>query len=201
MPSLPSRAHLRPVEPLHGLGDGVPDGDLVVRARGGDGWALEMLYRRHVQLVAATALRLLRHRADAEDVVQESFLIAFERLDQLAEPAAFRGWLVRIAVSRVHRRYRFRKLFPWRRESSTEEVTLEMEAAEGSTPEQRAELALLDRALATLPLDLRTAWVLRHVLGCSIEETATACGCSLATIKRRISAAGDVVQSHLEGAR
>jgi RNA polymerase sigma-70 factor, ECF subfamily len=164
-----------------------------------------MLYRRHVGLVASTARRLLRQRAETEDVVQETFLLAFEKLDQLAQPAAFRGWLVRIAVSRVHRRFRWKKvrsLFGLRRDGDGEEdATLEAEATDEATPEQRAELALLDRALSTMPIELRTAWVLRHVVGCSNDEVATACECSLATIKRRISAADELVRAHTEGAR
>jgi RNA polymerase sigma-70 factor (ECF subfamily) len=199
-----ARAKLRIVESLPSRDEELPDADLVLRARSGDHWALEMLYRRHVQLVAGTALRLLRNRADAEDVAQETFLLAFEKLSQLAEPAAFRGWLVRIAVSRVHRRFRARKLrgllLPWRDEES-EETSLEAEAREDATPEQRVELALLDRALAALPLELRTPWLLRHVMGCAVEETAAACGCSLATVKRRISAADEKIRLHTGGAR
>ncbi len=194
-----ARPKLRVVESLPSRDEQVSDADLVQRARSGDQWALEMLYRRHVQLVAGTALRLLRNRADAEDVTQETFLLAFEKLAQLAEPAAFRGWLVRIAVSRVHRRFRTRKLrgliFPWR-DAEGEDISLEGEARDDATAEQRAELALLDLALAALPLELRTAWLLRHVMGCAVEETAEACGCSLATVKRRISAAGEQIRRH-----
>ena len=194
-----ARPKLRVVESLPSRDEQVSDADLVQRARSGDQWALEMLYRRHVQLVAGTALRLLRSRADAEDVTQETFLLAFERLAQLAEPAAFRGWLVRIAVSRVHRRFRTRRLrgliFPWR-DAEGDDLSLEGEARDDATAEQRAELALLDRALAALPLEPRTAWLLRHVMGCAVEETAEACGCSLATVKRRISAADEQIRRH-----
>lgn len=194
-----ARPKLRVVESLPSRDEQLSDADLVLRARSGDQWALEMLYRRHVQLVAGTALRLLRNRADAEDVTQETFLLAFEKLAQLAEPAAFRGWLVRIAVSRVHRRFRTRKLrgliFPWR-DAEGEDISLEGEARDDATAEQRAELALLDLALAALPLELRTAWLLRHVMGCAVEETAEACGCSLATVKRRISAADEQIRRH-----
>jgi RNA polymerase sigma-70 factor (ECF subfamily) len=201
----PSRTRIRPVEPLHDSSEGGSDESLVLRARAGDTWALEMLYRRHVGLIASTAQRLLRQRSETEDVVQETFLLAFEKLDQLAVPAAFRGWLVRIAVSRVHRRFRWRRvrsLFGLRRgNDDAEDATFEAEATNEATPEQRAELALLDRALATMPLALRTAWVLRHVVGCSNDEVANACGCSLATIKRRIGAADALVRAHAEGVR
>jgi len=201
----PSRPKLAVVESLPSRDEQIPDGDLVVRARAGDRWALEMLYRRHVQLVAGTALRLLRNRADAEDVAQETFLIAFEKLAQLAEPHAFRGWLVRIAMSRVHRRFRVRRLrglfFGGSRDEHSDLTSLEAEARDEATAEQRAELALLDRALSHLPLDLRTAWLLRHVMGCAVEETAEACGCSLATVKRRISAADSKIRAHTEEVR
>lgn len=187
------------IEALPRRDEEVSDAALVARARGRDSWALEMLYRRHVQVVAGTALRLLRNHADAEDVAQETFLIAFEKLAQLSEPAAFRGWLVRIAVSRVHRRLRARSvrafLLPWH-EPVVEEAGLEHEARAGASPEQLAELALLDRAVASLPLRMRTPWLLRRVMGCALEETAEACGCSLATVKRRIAAADVVVGTH-----
>jgi len=197
------KAHLRVVAPLHAPEQGDSDAVLVARARAGETWALEALYRRHVQLVAGTALRLLRNRAEAEDVTQETFLLAFEKLDQLAEPAAFRGWLARIAVSRAHRRFRARRLrslFFVRDADRDDEVGLADDAAPGASPEDRTELALLDRALLRLPLPLRTAWTVRHVLGCSVEETAEACACSLATIKRRIAAADEQLHAHLGGA-
>src|SRR5579862_3734773 len=87
---------------------GEPDDvELVRRARAGDAWAHEAIYRRYVQRVARVAQRLLRDPAEVDDVVQETFLIAFEKIDALAEPAALRGWLTQIAVSRVHRRFRW----------------------------------------------------------------------------------------------
>jgi RNA polymerase sigma-70 factor (ECF subfamily) len=166
----------------------VDDAELVERARAHEAWAREMLYRRHVERVAAVGRRLLRNVADTEDIVQETFLIAFERLDQLEEPAAVRGWLARIAVSRAHRRFRRRRLMALLGRREPEEA-LEDQADPGASPEQLAELRLLDRALSALPLNLRVPWVLRHVVGHTLEDTAVACGCSLATAKRRIAAA------------
>lgn len=177
------------------------DAELVARAREGDSWALDMLYRRHVQLVASTAIRLLRNRSEAEDVVQESFLLAFQNLRQLEQASAFRAWVVRIAVSRVHRRFRWRKVRAWVGLGADEDATLVREALDQVTPEQRAELALLDRALGAMPFELRTAWVLRHVVGCALEEVAAGCGCSLATAKRRIAAAEARIADHTRGGR
>jgi RNA polymerase sigma-70 factor (ECF subfamily) len=48
-----------------------------------------------------------------------------------------------------------------------------------------------------MPLKLRTPWVLRHVIGCSLDDVAAACACSLATVKRRITAAEEIVDKHV----
>lgn len=165
----------------------VPDAELVTRALGGDRWAEEMIYRRHVATVASTARRLLRDPAEAADVVQETFLIAFGKLASLSEPAALRGWLGRIAVSRVHRRWRWRRIKLWG--AAAEEESLLDVAAPGLSPAERAELALIDDRLAALPTKLRVPWVLRHVVGYSLDEVATACACSLASVKRYLGRA------------
>ncbi len=171
---------------------------LVARASRGDEWAHEAIYRRYVRLVASIAQRLLREPAEVDDVIQETFLIAFEQVSRLDTPGALRGWLARIAVSRVHRRFRFRR---WTRLWSADELDarLEEQAAADATQEQRAELSLVDRALAGMSIKLRTPWVLRHVLGHELLDVAAACGCSASTCKRRLSEAEAIVERHLRG--
>src|SRR3974390_1709732 len=96
------------ITPIVALPVAEPDDvELVRRARAGDAWGHEAIYRRYVQRVAGVARRLLRDGAEVDDVVQETFLIAFQKIDALAEPGALRGWLTQIAVSRVHRRFRW----------------------------------------------------------------------------------------------
>lgn len=171
------------------LSAGPSDAELVARAGADDEWACKTLYRRHVGLAMQTALRLLRNRAEAEDVVQDSFMMAFRRLPQLREPAAFRGWLVRIVVSRVHRRLRRRRVEPL--------DGFEAEASADASPMVRAELRLLDEVLDGVRYKERVPWMLRYVLGYSLEEVADACDCSLSTAKRRIVAAQSVVRRHV----
>ena len=174
---------------VHVLRPGPSDAELVERAIADDPWACETLYRRHVASAMTTALRLLRNRAEAEDVVQDAFMLAFERLDQLRSSGAFRWWLTRIVVTAVHRRMRRRKV-----------QTLngfEAEADPSTSPAVRAELRLLDEVLDTLADRDRVPWVLRHVLGYKLEEVAEACDCSLATAKRRIASAHEVVRRHV----
>lgn len=174
----------------------ITDAELVARARTRDAWAEEMIYRRHAPQVASVARRLLRDPVEAADVTQETFLIAFQKLGALAEPAALRGWLARIAVSRVHRRWRWRKVRFWA--AATDDESLADVADAGVAPDRKTELALIDEALRAIPVKLRVPWVLRHVIGYSLDEVATACDCSLASVKRYLGRAEAAVAAHTQ---
>lgn len=178
------------------------DGSLVVRALEGDRWAFEALYRRHVRRVTNAVTRMVGRTADADDVVQQTFLLAMERLGSLRDPAAFRGWLCRIAVNEVRGRLRKRR---WLRrlalDREEDDASLEALATEDASPEVRAELAKLDRVLGELDPQLRIAWMLRFVEGWELTEVAAALDVSLATAKRRIKAARERVDAHVGGVR
>lgn len=77
------------------------DAHLVDRVRRGDADAYGELARRHLRRAFAIAWRILEHREDAEDVVQEAFLRALERLDTLKRGQAFRPWFQRIVVTQA----------------------------------------------------------------------------------------------------
>jgi RNA polymerase sigma-70 factor (ECF subfamily) len=106
---------------------------------------------------------------------------------------------MRVTASLVHRRFRRRKLLGLLGlAGKRDEIALDELADPTVTPETRAELRWLDRRLATLSDRDRAAWILRHVEGFALEEVADACGCSLATAKRRIAAAEEAVRGHFE---
>jgi RNA polymerase sigma-70 factor (ECF subfamily) len=175
------------------------DADLVRRAAGGERWSREVMYRRHASYLLGFVTRLMGNRGDAEEIVQETFLAGFERLGTLREPEALRVWLAQIAVNLV--RHRLRRLRLTRLlglDRGAEDATLEALAAPGTHPEACGELALLDRVLKRLPADRRIAWMLRNVEGLELTEVAAVCGCSLATIKRRLAEADSVVRSHIK---
>lgn len=178
------------------------DAELVARGIAGERFALQLLYRRHVERVAACVTRLLARSAEAEDVVQDAFVTAFGALQQLGEPARFAPWLMRIAVRQAHRRFRRRRLLArFGLDRGTDDARLATVADPAAAPDVRAELARIDRALAPLPATLRMAWMLRHVEGCALEELAGHCGCSLATVKRRLQRAEDAIAATLAESR
>jgi RNA polymerase sigma-70 factor (ECF subfamily) len=185
----------RPEVPVVG---GASDEELVRRLVAGDPWAQEALYRKHFRAVFVTALRLLASRAEAEDVAQDAFLVAFRDIGAIREPGAIGAWLLKIAVRQVHRRLRRRRMLrALGFVVGLDDGTLELLAEEDAGPELRAELGRLDRVLCELPSAQRIAWMLRRVNGHSLDEVAAACDCSLATAKRRISAAEAAVREHL----
>jgi RNA polymerase sigma-70 factor (ECF subfamily) len=174
------------------------DADLLGRLAQGDSWAKEALYRRYFPSVWSTVLRLIRNRLDAEDIVQDVFIIAFDEFGSLRFPEALRPWLLQIAVHQVHRKFRRRKLLRiLGMDREADDATLESLASPSSSPEQRAELGKLDDALARLPDKQRIAWGLRFVEGYALDEVAIACDCSLATVKRRIKEADVVIRARV----
>ena len=137
--SRPDEERAAPLPTSEGIGDAA----LVERALEGDRWAMEALYRRHVRRVTNAVTRMVGRSADADDAIQEAFLIAFSRLEELRDPGAFKGWLSQIAVNEVRGRLRKRR---WLRRigldrDDEDDVSLEALASAEATPEMRAELA------------------------------------------------------------
>lgn len=172
----------------------ISDLTLVKRAREGDPWAKEALFRRHVHFIAGLAGRLLGSRDEAEDVVQDTFVAALASLDAFKETAPFRTWLAGITVHKVHRRFRRRKLLRiLGLERSSHDAMLAARSRDENAPEVRDKLRRLDEALHSMPDVDRAAWLLRYVEGYSLEETARLAETSLTTAKRRIARAHTIV--------
>jgi RNA polymerase sigma-70 factor (ECF subfamily) len=178
--------------------DGLGDAELVARALSGDRWSRDVLYRRHVRYLLAISTRLLSNHSEGEEVVQDTFIVGFERLGSLREPSALRSWLARIAVNLVRRRLRRGRLLRLLGlDHASDDAALADLAAPTLKPDDHAELALVDRMLRGMPADRRIAWMLRRVEGLPLAEVATLCGCSLATAKRRVAAVDVEVALHV----
>ncbi|MBW2524737.1 MAG: RNA polymerase sigma factor [Deltaproteobacteria bacterium] len=180
----------------HRLAD-LADDELVALAQQGEAAACEALYRRHAGYCVNLAIRIAGSSRDAEDVVHDAFLRAFQGLAELRNRKAFRSWLGSIVVHGMRsrlRRQRFVRLFGLGQ--SSDPIDLESIASPQAPPAARAQLAQIYALLQTLPLDVRIAWTLRHVEGHDLREAAELAGCSLATVKRRIRAAQSYLEEH-----
>jgi RNA polymerase sigma-70 factor (ECF subfamily) len=176
--------------PARGSLSALTDAQLVGLARQKDQKAFEILYRRHVAFAIHLATRIEGSTRDVDDVVHDAFIKAFTRIGDLSDPAAFRSWLGSIVVFAVRtrlRRTRLMTLLGLGR--GADPIDLDSLASPTASPHVRAQLAQIYALLRTLPTDERIAWTLRAVEGHELEACARLTGCSLATVKRRISRA------------
>lgn len=171
---------------------------LAVRAADGDVDAFEVLARRHQRLMRAYAWRLTSSDADADDAVQNALVLAWQRLPTLREPAAVRGWLMRVvgrcATDMVRRRHPMDDI-----DVVSEPATADLQ------PDDRAELSgalgSLAEALETLPPTQRVCWVLREMGGESYRDIAEQLGTNVSTVRGALARARATLTTAMEGWR
>jgi len=167
---------------------------LVHAAKAGDVSAFEELVRRYDRNVFRIAQHITQNREDAEDVVQDAFLKAYQNLPNFQEQSKFYTWLVRIAVNEALMRLRRRRperMVSLDEDIKTEEDSMPREVADWApNPEQlytQGELReILGKTIQGLPPSFRTVFVLRDVEGLSTEETAEALELSVPAVKSRL---------------
>ena len=182
--------------PAQAAAPSIQDQDLalVERARGGDTAAFEQLIRMYERQIFRTAMHITQNREDAEDIAQDVFFKAFQKLNQFQGNSRFSTWLVRIAVNESLMRLRKRKT------SKTVSMDQDVQTEEGSIPRDFAEWRpnpeqnfsqaelkeILNKTIAGLPPGFRTVFTLRDIENLSTEETAEALGLSVPAVKSRL---------------
>jgi len=176
---------------------GDPDAVAIERTLAGDRDAFRILVERHSHNVFRLAYRMTGNQHDAEEVVQEAFLRAYQKLSQFAERANFGTWVYRIAANYAIDRMRQRRSEDAQRErpgrDTDEGVELDrMSIVPDAAPSperlaQSGELAEhLRRAMNTLTPAERTAFVMRHWGGSGIDEIAAALASSTSAAKNTV---------------
>ena len=134
-------------------------------------------FQTHGPVLLAAARAITLNEAEAQDLVQTTFEIALRHADELRDPGALRGWLLRIQA-----REAFRLVRRLRRFVQFDAGVVEV-AVHG--PDVTDTIAVR-RALSSLPRRMRGAVVLHHLAGLSVAETAAALGVSENTIKSQL---------------
>ena len=185
MGSVTQLADHRPALP----GSVLTDTELVAHALEGDERACERLFRRHANAVSGLAFRLCPHEAEAEDLVQEAFARAFERLHHLRDHAAFGAWVRAIVVRMTSKQLRRARIA--RRIGLSHSHPYDIEALIGDSvpPETALEIRRLYAHLRQMPAGAGVALVLKRVEGMTLAEIAAHMGVSEPTVKRRIKRA------------
>lgn len=173
-----------------GRADVDSDVSLVRRAREGDFGAFEVLFERHRALVYRFAYQMTNRRDDAEDMVQEAFLRAYQNLHRYRDEAKFTTWLLRIVTNLCtdqarmsHRRTNLEQQeattgLDWMTVGSTDDPIDNLE--------QDRRKVVLRKALAALPSHHRSVIVLRDIEEREYSEISSILGCTIGGAKLRV---------------
>jgi RNA polymerase sigma-70 factor (ECF subfamily) len=176
----------------------------VERARSGDNDAFRLLVEQHGRAVFRLAFRMTGNEEDAEDVVQETFLKAYRQIDRYEARSSFSTWLYCIASNcslDLIRKRKTREAKRVRGQDPDQDVLVSISAA---TPGPERELyssqisQSVNAALGELSAQERTAFVLRHFEGLSIEEIGRALGTGTSATKHSIFRAVQKLRRSLE---
>lgn len=179
---------------------------LVERARAGERAAFDQLVSRYQRRLMRLLTRLLNDPAEAEDVVQETFIKAYRALRHFRGDAAFYTWLYRIAINTAKNALLNRK-----RHVASQRVEPSLSRPEGGNEDERLRdintpesmlaskqiAQTVNAAMDALPIDLRTAIALREIEGLSYEEIAQIMACPIGTVRSRIFRAREAIARKL----
>src|SRR5438874_6657788 len=167
------------------------DEELVARSIGGDADSFNELIHRWERPIYALAYRQIGREEDARDVCQETFLRAYRALPRFRGEAKFSSWLYRIALNLCRDWMRRERRAPV--VQAPEDVDL-MDLAAAREPSESIEDLVarqdlsrtVERAMAVLPEEQRTAIILKEYQGLTFQEIADLVGCPLSTVKTRL---------------
>jgi len=176
------------------------DKKLVERVQKGDKGAFDLLVLKYQHKIVNLVMRYVRDPELALDIAQEAFIKAYRALPRFRGDSAFYTWMYRIAVNTAKNHLAAQRRRPMDVEldlQDPEQYDLHAKLKETDTPEGVAlgnELKeTVERAIAALPEDLRTAIVLRELEGMSYEEIAQTMDCPVGTVRSRIFRARDAI--------
>jgi RNA polymerase sigma-70 factor (ECF subfamily) len=187
------RSAMRADEPLRARSDAT----LVERSADGDTDAFAVLVRRYGPIMRAYAARILGGDADADDVVQDATLLAWQRIGDVDDPDRVRSWLFRITANKAVDRLR--------RRHPQQSLDVIVEHADGQGTEHvvavRMQVEDVARALRDLPDGQRAVWVMREIGGASYAEIEAETGLPLSTVRGMLARARRAVLERMEGWR
>lgn len=171
--------------------NGLPLEETIQLAQRGDVAAFEQIYRLHSRRIYGLCLRMLKNKAEAEDLTQEAFLRVFRTIRSFRGESAFSSWLYRVAVNEVLMRMRKKRIA----ETSFEETN----TADASEDKPRKDFGrrdsqldatvdrvTIERAVKQLPPGYRSIVILHDVQGYLHEEIAAMLGCSIGNSKSQL---------------
>ena len=190
------------------MSDRAVDQELVERVQAGDKRAFDLLVLKYQRKVQRLVARFVRDSGEVDDVVQEAFIKAYRALPTFRGDAAFYTWIYRIAINcaKNYLASPARRIVPQSdlmSEDDDDAESFDRNAGLHDVATPEAEYAskqiaeAVNRAMAALPEDLRTAVTLREIEGLSYEEIAEAMDCPIGTVRSRIFRAREAIATEL----
>lgn len=177
---------------------------IVPKAQAGDLEALQELYSQYAQKILNYLYRMTGSREEAEDLAQDTFILAFKNIAALKDPEKFQSWLFRIAQNNVYQRFRG---YQPRLESIDQDDAMELsELQKRAAPERDPEQSVLsseleshiEKVISELPEKYRTVFVLSAVQKLSYQEISEIVDRSLASVKSDIHRARVEVRNKIK---
>jgi len=179
----------------------IADEEIVRRVLEGDLASFELIMRRYNQRLFRVARSMLRDDAEAEDVVQEAYVRAYENLSQFAGRSRFSTWLTKIAVYEAIDRRRKRRRMRLFDSLELETSPMQPPSSNREAPDQASNQELgsvLAQEIDELPADLRTVFTLRTVEGLDTMETAECLSLTPANVKVRLHRARELLRKQID---
>lgn len=186
------------------MNDAALDAELVKRVQAGDRSAFDVLVRRYQSRIQHLIGRYVYDSFEAQDVAQEAFIKAFRAIRKFRGDSAFYTWMYRIAINTAKNHLVAQGRRPPGSDidaGDAEQFDTDTRLRHRDTPEHellKHEIRkTVEKAVADLPEDLRTAITLREVEGLSYEEIAQVMACPIGTVRSRIFRAREAVDQEL----
>ena len=186
------------------------DKEIIIAVKNGQQHLFAELIERYSGLMITIAYGILNNQEDAEEVVQDAFVKAFNGLEAFRGDSQFKTWLQRIVINVAHNK------FHWNRRRG-KELTQSLTVDDDENSDRQLELAVADskykpdsvieqsernnrvvRSFEKLPDNLREVMVLRHLEDLSYDEIAEIVQCKVGTVKSRISRGREMLKKILK---
>lgn len=174
--------------------------DIIELIKSGEKELYELIMRKYNQRLYRIARAMVKNDSDVEDILQETYLKAYEKLSQFQNKSQFSTWLIRILINHANASLNKRKHFS--NSVSIEEVS-EDQFQDPSSNSVEPNISndelkkILEEAIDNLPENMRCVYVMREVEGLSVAETAECLALSEENVKTRLHRAKAILKDEL----
>ncbi len=162
----------------------------------------EILMRRHNQLLFRTIRSYFQESADVDDIMQDTYIKAFEKLHQFNKESLFSTWLVRIGINEaLQRKRKLKKQYQLQSIDANDCIVLQIPDPTDMNPEKKSmrteSVILIQRAIEQLPEKYKVVYMLKEVEGMEVAQVAAGLQLSISNVKVRLHRARNMMKDYI----